>query len=286
MKKVLTIVLVIAMLVAVAIPAMANTSKITWTDGFGFHCNNGNGNPKVVTGFEKAIIGLTRVGNSTVWDLDIILGNACPRCERIDWITYSNNNGKINGKNIQVNHSDNPVYVATASAELVLIETTYDCEGELVSSVVVDGGYTKSGTFATNAPAIFDFEIPTGYTVIRGSNPVVINFAAERGQNISREVVAEKVIILECECEDDEEDDDWDFLRGPCGSIAICDNCQNAAPHAASHAECWDSSRATDLNYNKNTNYFCNVEGCPCNGNAKVGGFKFDVRTITCSCGC
>ena len=110
-----------------------------WQDGFGFHCNipKGNGATAVeYTGGLKAIndsiakikkqpvgslvvekgdqkdifgtktfpITLERVGTSTIWDL--ITGDdiVCGTCGRTDWVTFSNNSGVINGKNIQVHH--------------------------------------------------------------------------------------------------------------------------------------------------------------------------------------
>jgi len=152
MKKVLTVVLVIAMVFAMAIPVVAssNSQIVTgadtriWQDGFGFHCNvpKGNGataveylgeNSAVINsiskikkqpagslvvekGDQKDIFGtktypiaLERVGSTTTWNLltdDI----ECKTCGRIDWVTYSNNSGVINGKNIQVNHSTTPKF--------------------------------------------------------------------------------------------------------------------------------------------------------------------------------
>jgi len=134
---------------AVAIAASSNqevTSPTTriWLSGFGFHCNEcgGNGATAVIyqgddTGVIKAIgnikkqpagsmvvekgdqkdifgtktypIALERVGDTTLWNL--ITGDdiKCATCGRTDWVTYSNNSGVIEGKNIQAHHPPLPV---------------------------------------------------------------------------------------------------------------------------------------------------------------------------------
>ena len=291
MKKIISLVLVIMLMMATAAltVAAANQSTLVWKDGFGFHCNNGKGNPKVTTGAEKAIITLNRVGTSTVWDLETSAANAivCPMCQRIDWVTYSNKNGVINGKNIQVYHTeDNPVYLAKASATLILTDIIIDlCQvnGDQ-SGEKVAGTTTLSGIFKTNEKAIFNFAIPTGYVLRAGSvNPVEITFESKPNQNINDTVIyADKITIIECKCE-------GDFSGIPpvvpaCGSALLCDNCQNS--NGASHEQCWDSSIAKDLNYNKNTTYRCAVKDCPCGGKM-VANVKFaDRGDIVCSCGC
>ena len=274
MKKIVAIVLALTLLIALGATAIASSSTLNWKDGFGFHCNAGKGNGKVVTGFEKATIGLTRVAGTTTWNLDINVNNVCPSCQRIDWVTFSNNNGVINGKNIQVNHSANPVYRAEASAELVLIDIVLDCEGELVSKNVKKE--SQSGVFATNNPAVFNFNIPAGYEIVKGSNPVVINFEAKAGQNLSGKVVAEKVTILECNCTGNFFNDP-PVIPEPCKHPAIvCDNCKNS--NGSSHDQCIEKP---DSNENKNTNFFC----LDCN--EKVGSAsKNDPGRLTCSCAC
>ena len=222
MKRILSIVLVLALLVAIGAVAVATSNTLTWKDGFGFHCNAAKGNGKVTTGFEKATIGLTRVGTTTTWDLDINVNNECPSCKRIDWVTFSNNNGVINGKNIQVNHSANAVYKATASAELFLIDIVLDCEGNEVSNTGEVLADSKSGVFATNNPAVFTFNIPEDYEIIEGANPVVINFEAKAGQNLYGKVVALRITELPCECEED--DTPGEFYK-ECEHSWHCPNC-------------------------------------------------------------
>jgi len=128
MKKLLAIAVVITMLFTLAIPIMASGDTREWKDGFGFHCNNAKGNGKVVTGFEKATVTLERVGNTTTWNLetDEIV---CPVCDRIDWVTFSNKNGAINGKNIQVNHSAEARYPGGVDNDCTVI--CNDCFGFL-----------------------------------------------------------------------------------------------------------------------------------------------------------
>jgi len=223
MKKVLTVLVALAMVLSISIPVMASANTLEWKDGFGFHCNNAKGNGKVTTGAEKAIVTLERVGTSTVWDLVTSVDDAivCPSCARVDWVTFSNKNGVINGKNIQVNHSGNPVYLAEASAKLVLVDIVEDCEGEIVSKDV--DKVFASGKFFTNQIAIFDFDIPEGFEIVKGVNPVEIAFEAIAGQNIvGGTVVAVRVTTLDCECEIEEiEDPIEDPVVGP----AVCAPC-------------------------------------------------------------
>ena len=110
--------------------AAATPTDISWVDGFGFHCNDckGNGATSVIDlrdgkniivakGNQKDVFGvpktypipLKRVGNTTTWDL-VTDNIECATCGRIDWVTFSNNNGVINGKNIQAQHSGTPRY--------------------------------------------------------------------------------------------------------------------------------------------------------------------------------
>jgi len=251
MKRILSIALVLTLLVAIGAVAVASESSIKWTDGFGFHCNAGKGNGKVTTGAEKAVVDLVRVGNTTTWNLNTI-NIVCPLCERIDWVTFSNNNGKINGKNIQVNHSDNPVFRAEASAQLVLIDIVKDCEGNIVGEKEVVKEL-KSGVFPTNAPAVFDFEISEGYDIIKGTNPVIFNFEAKAGQKLSGKVVALKVTVLECECEEEDDEKDPGFFDG--GNI-VCSPCQNGGGN--NHSNCFAKKDADHPQFI----LFC---ACPCN---------------------
>ena len=144
-KRFLTIAaiaIVFSMVLSIAIPALANAEPETlpWNEGFGFHCDavKGNGRTDVTindklyrsnnqndNGKDKAMHStLVRVGNTTTWELkthDIV----CGTCGRIDWVTYSNNNGKINGKNIQAQHSNEAVRGCTF--DKVIDEKPADC---------------------------------------------------------------------------------------------------------------------------------------------------------------
>jgi len=274
MKKVLTIVLVIAMIVAMAIPALAKNApvdKLTWTDGFGFHCNaaKGNGatdvinliNDKVVAkGSQKDVFGVKSNPIALKWDVettyDLLTNNIeCATCGRIDWVTYSNNNGVINGKNIQVYHSGSPRYWAQAYAKLVLIDIVKDCEGEIVSKDVET--VNKSGKYTTDEKAIFNFDIPEGFDIIKGKNPIIVEFAAIRGQNIDGgKVVAVRITVLPCDCPiippDDGEDDPKPPKNPPCGHVngAVCDECKEGNGNNCSNCVNVDQP-------NSNTNFFC-----------------------------
>ena len=118
------------------------TSRI-WQDGFGFHCNQcgGNGATAVIyKGSNKAVIAaianlkkqpagsmlvekgeqknifgtkiypitIERVGDTTLWNLVTGDDIECATCHRTDWVTYSNKNGVVEGKNIQAHHPPLP----------------------------------------------------------------------------------------------------------------------------------------------------------------------------------
>ena len=143
-KKVLSLVLVCAMMLALGAIATAesNSQIVTgpttrvWQDGFGFHCCGAvdveytGSNPAVINaikGIKKPVdknnpmivakgdqkdyfgtktypITLERVGDTTMWKLMTGDDIVCKHCGRTDWVTYSNNSGVITGKNIQVVH--------------------------------------------------------------------------------------------------------------------------------------------------------------------------------------
>gem|GEM_PF-6216189 len=104
MRKVILAIVISAALLVLVTTITASNNTILWTDGFGFHCTQ-----KVITGFEQTQVELVRVDGTDTWVLstDKIV---CPNCGRIDWVTFSNSNGVINGTNIQVSHSTIPHY--------------------------------------------------------------------------------------------------------------------------------------------------------------------------------
>jgi len=144
MKKILSFVLIIAAILALGLPALAasNSQVVTgptsriWQDGFGFHCggavdveytgsntavinaikgikkpvdkNNlmivAKGDQKNYFGTKTYPVTLERVGDTTIWELMTNDDIVCKKCGRTDWVTYSNNSGVIDGKNIQVEH--------------------------------------------------------------------------------------------------------------------------------------------------------------------------------------
>jgi len=207
MKKFISIALVFVFVFSMAMPVMA----LNWDNGAGFHCNAGKGNGRVITGAEAQPLNLSRVGTSTVWNVVTSAADAivCPTCARIDWVTFSNKNGVINGKNIQINHSANPVYLAKASATLVLqLRTINECD-ETDETITVDT-ITKTGTFRTDEIASFTFDIdgdvyeivsPEGLEIVDGTVTVTLPaFEAAPGQKLSATVVALETVIIECEC--------------------------------------------------------------------------------------
>jgi len=109
MKKILALVLALTTVLALAVPAMAADTVI---EEAGFHCN-GNVSPVIPNAYKTTdengkvvyVYPINRVGNTTAWALDDSQGKiVCPACERTDWVSYSNNSGVPNGKNIQFEH--------------------------------------------------------------------------------------------------------------------------------------------------------------------------------------
>ena len=101
--------------------ATTRAAVLEWDEGFGFHCNHAKGNGRTDVKIGTHIFRannqndngrnpamhatLFRVGETTVWQLVPIAGEiVCETCGRTDWVTYSNKNGVINGKNIQAHH--------------------------------------------------------------------------------------------------------------------------------------------------------------------------------------
>ena len=173
-----------------------------WKDGFGFHCNalKGNGQTSVEymgddaaiktaisklkkqpagsmvveKGEQKNIFGtsvypieLVRVGETTRWDLITDEDIKCSTCGRYDWVTYSNNSGVINGKNIQAHHPYIPP-PPEYNGELKIDKTV---DGKIFGDWVFDGdidvldlisGISFKFFLADADGGIFDEDAPIG----------------------------------------------------------------------------------------------------------------------------
>jgi len=125
MKKVISLVLAISMLLALAIPAFAGNEKVINTfagtaksdfNNAQFHCNDIVGeNGRVWTlasnKFKEGMNNVKDTGDlnfkstsdSTVWEL-IDTGFVCEQCGSNEWITFSNKSGVPDGKNVQLQH--------------------------------------------------------------------------------------------------------------------------------------------------------------------------------------
>ena len=127
MKKTLAMVLTIVMVLGVTIPTFASNEKVTNQYGVGaeykqdfnnaqFHCNANNGNGRVwpiePTDMKKFAGSLTFTkGEGTTWKLTGVADKngpctmvVCPECGSIEWVTFSNNSGVPDGKNVQMCH--------------------------------------------------------------------------------------------------------------------------------------------------------------------------------------
>ena len=178
--------------------------NIIWQDGFGFHCNKAGGNGAtaveykgdvkaikdaiskikkqpagsmaVEKGDQKDIFGtktyqisLERVGATTTWNLKTGTDIVCMTCGRTDWVTYSNNSGVINGKNIQANHPE-------LDTILFIKKSWVDLEGKPVDPPegveaifdIYKGGQPVSGApFIAGAVSGRNYPVEPGiYTVV------------------------------------------------------------------------------------------------------------------------
>ena len=173
-KKILTIILVLAMIVGIAIPAFAAGNDGTtnkYIGGVGvkvdknnanFHCNGLGGNGRVWP--EKAINECTgiitphdfkktpfmfyfdKVDGTTKWTLryvkdekgvNIVGDVICPNCGSTEWISYSNNSGAPDGKNIQLQHP---------MREIEIIKVWLDAEGNVIKSNGLSAKFTITWT--------------------------------------------------------------------------------------------------------------------------------------------
>ena len=140
-KKLLAILLVVAMAVTFAVPALAanngngngngnNKTAAAPVDEFDFDVNNANFHCNDIVGENGRVwpdltnfgvvdgkgngggnnknkmagtFHVDRVGDSTTWSLvDVVV---CPICGSIEWVTFSNNSGVPDGNNVQFQHN-------------------------------------------------------------------------------------------------------------------------------------------------------------------------------------
>jgi hypothetical protein len=147
-----------------------------WRDGFGFHCNTFGGNGRTAVTINGQLFRannqndngrnplmhswLDRVGMTTTWTLRTLTDIVCETCGSMEWITYSNNSGVINGRNIQANH---PPAVATLPAAVIVSKVWLDANG---------------------APFNYDGEITFTNGFVLGENTVPANELADFSENI------------------------------------------------------------------------------------------------------
>ena len=213
-------------------------SAMLWDDGFGFHCNNAKGNGRT----DVTINGITfrannqndnggnpamhatlfRVGETTVWRLEPINGViVCATCGRTDWVTYSNKNGVINGKNIQAHHprpGEVPPPVEPEPIEFVVEFLNYKvipASGELEAFEQADSRLISVFTanevngFTTEKPP---YENPNvdkyefaGWNAFEDGQLLPSPTTASMLQNIDKDMVVFAVFtpLYKCECDTD-----------------------------------------------------------------------------------
>jgi len=316
-KKIFSCAIAVVMLFSLAIPALAssnsqivvNAETRIWQDGFGFHCNalKGNGatsvinliNDKVVAkGSQKDVfgvksnpIGLARVANTITWDL-LTNDIECATCGRIDWVTFSNNNGVINGKNIEVNHSSTPRYLAEVSifwtSEILecdivcdALACTFACELECdccepckcgcdahvcveCDCAATDAGFVETVKVAVPSAFSYDYGID-GFSLknITDANGNAVEFPIELpAKKASYSFTFNFEKNGDCECDfncngkcDCECDPPGDFFGG-CNHEWICSVCWDAAEKGlkkGSHPGCHNDSTGNS----KQNTFFC-----------------------------
>lgn len=213
MKKIISLALVIMLVLSMTmvvgaknnVPAIGDTTQ----NNVGFHCNAGKGNGKVtLSNYNGQIIDLVKAGYSdaknskAIWEI-VSTEFECPVCKRIDWANFSNNSGIPNGKNIQVNHTANPRYLAYVKVSVVLL----DLDGEVDSSeVVFEKRVVAPGTFGWTE------NTPEGYELV----DITVNGSAVTAVNIVMPAAADQSYVVVYTFEPIPEDDgDFDFSGIP-----------------------------------------------------------------------
>jgi len=199
MKKVLALVLALIMVFAIAAPVFAGNDKINNQYGVGaelqqdfnnaqFHCNaiNGNGRvwPETPTDMKKfeGQLRFTKA-EGTLWNLsgvykpildpkgkvtgkyesnssDMVV---CPVCGSTEWITFSNNSGVPDGKNVQMQH---PGYYITIVKEWIKNNSDeYYTENGINLIAYFTIKLTNGKTFTVSVKKSGNFLIPNDLTV-------------------------------------------------------------------------------------------------------------------------
>ena len=154
-KKLFVIFLVLAVLITIMIPVLADEDdepekRETTLNNAGFHCGaaGGNGRVKPAGYLNGQIVTFERI-DATTWKM---VGNAyvCPVCGSSDWISFSNQSGYPDGKNIQLNHANSvtppPVFVPLNL--LVGKEHSHDLSSDFNISVYEANGGLKGDLVA------------------------------------------------------------------------------------------------------------------------------------------
>ncbi|MCL1816266.1 MAG: hypothetical protein FWG43_01510 [Clostridiales bacterium] len=106
MKKVLAIAIVMVLALTFMVPVMAaetGAKERVEVKGAGFHCNVGNGNGKEnIAAYKDGWLEFEFISGTT-WKL-LSDKYVCPKCGKNEWVSFSNNSGVPNGKNIQLQH--------------------------------------------------------------------------------------------------------------------------------------------------------------------------------------
>ena|GEM_PF-5512968 len=104
MKKLLLVALVLAIAMALAVPALATTlSEDPIARTVGFHCNANGSNGNVnIADYAGGLETFTYTDDG-FWKLDCE-DYVCTKCGNSVWFAYSNQGGDLNGDNVQVNH--------------------------------------------------------------------------------------------------------------------------------------------------------------------------------------
>jgi len=134
-KRFLAVLMALAMILSMSVTAFAGNDKVENVYGVGdsvkqdfnnaqFHCNAISGNGRVwpsipadMKKFDGQLVFIKSTG--TKWDLSGVRDKAgkildmvvCPNCGSTSWITFSNNSGVPDGKNVQMQHDGSGIQV-------------------------------------------------------------------------------------------------------------------------------------------------------------------------------
>lgn len=194
MKKLLSTVLALSMILALSIPSLA-APKVPAVDpqpgareavilNAGFHCNAEGGNGRVwVAAYDlkyEADKALKKAGvggvlenliylDDNCWLLENDTDYVCPKCGSTVWVSYSNKSGVPDGKNIQLTHG-----ILNNYAEIEKVWADENPNGlEAIFDIYALAGFEEDGVTPVRGDVVLEYLIPGVRYSIRPGTYVV-----------------------------------------------------------------------------------------------------------------